>query len=240
MIEIFPAIDVIEGRCVRLTRGDFEDPTVYAENPVEVARCFAKAGFRRLHLVDLDGAKAGGVVNHGVLREICGNVNVSVEFGGGIADDADLRLVFESGAAQAICGSAAVLNPDRFSGWLRSFGAERIILAADARGEEVAISGWRRSAGRKVIDFIGAYAARGVQYVLCTDIERDGMMAGPAVDLYARIRAEFPELKLIASGGVSSLEDIRRLNDLGVYAVVVGKAIYEGRVRLKELAEFKC
>ena len=240
MIEIIPAIDVIDGKCVRLTQGDFAVKTIYAENPIEVARCFEKSGLRCLHLVDLDGAKQGRIVNHAALREITLNTRLSVEFGGGISSESDLQSAFSAGASQVICGSVAVKDPALFEAWLGKYGPEKIVLAADVRQELVALSGWQASSQQHILEFLKYYLARGVEYVLCTDIECDGVLQGPAFGLYQKMMDAFPATKLIASGGVSSIEDIRRLEEIGVYAVVVGKAIYEGKIGLKDLAGYKC
>jgi len=235
MIEIIPAIDLIDGKCVRLSQGDYLQKTVYNENPVEVAKMFEDAGIRRLHLVDLDGAKAQHIVNHTVLERIAKATNLQIDFGGGLKSDEDLRIAFESGASMITGGSIAVKSPAVFSAWIERFGAEKIILGADVKDEKIAVSGWTETTDLDLLSFIEVYVKQGITKVICTDISKDGMLQGTAVDLYAKILSKFPELYLIASGGVSSINDISILEEKGVPAVITGKAIYEGRIQLKDL-----
>ena len=234
-IEIIPAIDLIDGKCVRLKQGDYSQTKVYSENPLEVAKSFEAAGIRRLHLVDLDGAKAQHIVNHRVLRDIATQTSLIVDFGGGLKTDADLRIAFDNGAAMVTGGSIAVKNPETFVRWIEDYGADKIILGADAKDGIIAVSGWTESASVDLFSFIAGYHAKGVTQVICTDISRDGMMQGPAIDLYKSLLEQFPGLYLVASGGVSCMEDILALQRAGVPAVITGKAIYEGKIRLEEL-----
>lgn len=238
MIEIIPAIDIIEGKCVRLSQGDYAQKKVYNENPLEVAKEFEAAGIRRLHLVDLDGAKAKHIVNYKVLESIATHTDLTIDFGGGLKSDDDLRIAFESGAQMVTGGSIAVKEPDTFLSWLDKFGAERIILGADVKEEKIAVSGWIESTNLELLPFVKDFVERGVDKVICTDISKDGMLKGPSIDLYKRMLAEIPSLYLIASGGVSSMKDIEELNDANVPAVITGKAIYEGRIKMEEIASF--
>ena len=238
MIEIIPAIDLIDGKCVRLTRGDYEQKKIYNEDPLEVAKMFAGAGITRLHLVDLDGAKAQHIVNHKVLERICSFTNLIVDFGGGLKSDKDLQIAFECGASMITGGSIAVKNPDIFNNWINSFGSEKIILGADVMDEKVAVTGWTETTDRELIPFLKNYIDKGITKIICTDICKDGMLEGPAFDLYEKILGEFPQIYLIASGGVSSMADIEKLNNANVPAVILGKAIYEGKVKLNELSVF--
>ncbi|MBO7636994.1 MAG: 1-(5-phosphoribosyl)-5-[(5-phosphoribosylamino)methylideneamino]imidazole-4-carboxamide isomerase [Paludibacteraceae bacterium] len=238
MIEIIPAIDIIEGKCVRLSQGDYAQKKVYNENPLEVAKEFEAAGIRRLHLVDLDGAKAKHIVNYKVLESIATHTDLTIDFGGGLKSDEDLRIAFESGAQMVTGGSIAVKEPDTFLSWLDKFGAERIILGADVKEEKIAVSGWIESTNLELLPFVKDFVERGVDKVICTDISKDGMLKGPSIDLYKRMLAEIPSLYLIASGGVSSMKDIEELNDANVPAVITGKAIYEGRIKMEEIASF--
>jgi phosphoribosylformimino-5-aminoimidazole carboxamide ribotide isomerase len=240
MIEIVPAIDLLGGKCVRLTQGDFDAKKEYGSDPLGMARRFKEAGLRRLHLVDLDGARQGRVVQGALLKAIVAGTGSQIEFGGGIASDADIEMVFANGAVQAVCGSVAVKQRPLFEAWLRKYGKERIVLAADTKGGMVAISGWKDIYSLPVLDFISLYFDMGVEYVLCTDVTKDGELQGPAFELYRMILKECPGIKLIASGGVASLDDIRGLDALGVHAVVVGKALYEGRIKPEELVEMIC
>ena len=237
-MEIIPAIDLIDGKCVRLTQGDYLQKTVYNENPLEVAKSFEAAGIRRLHLVDLDGAKAQHVVNHRTLYDIATQTSLVVDFGGGIKTDADLRIAFDSGAAMITGGSIAAKNPETFIKWIEDYGAEKIILGADAINGIIAVSGWTESASIDLYSFIDDYRAKGVTQVICTDISRDGMMQGPAIDLYKNLLERFPGLYLVASGGVSCIEDIFALQKTGVPAVITGKAIYEGKIKIEELVKY--
>lgn len=235
MIEIIPAIDLIDGKCVRLSQGDYAQKTVYNENPLEVAKMFADAGIRRLHLVDLDGAKAHHIVNHKVLERITSGTDLVVDFGGGLKSDDDLRIAFECGASMVTGGSIAVKNPDVFSSWISKFGAEKIILGADVKNEKIAVGGWLETTELELLPFIKEYIRQGINKIICTDISKDGMLQGTATELYRKILLAQPDLYLIASGGVSSMEDLEQLQEACVPAVIIGKAIYEGRIKLKEL-----
>ena len=234
-MRIIPAIDLIDGKCVRLTQGDYGQKKVYNENPLEVARSFEDAGLQYLHLVDLDGAKAGRVTNWSVVEAITGDTSLKVDFGGGIKTSEEIDRLFKSGVHQVNLGSIAVKDPKRVELWIEQFGADRIILSADVRQEKVAISGWQEESGLSVFDFIAGYLGKGLRYVTCTDIRTDGMLQGPNVDLYRKILERFPDIRLIASGGVSAMDDIKVLASTGVDGVIVGKAIYEGRIELKEI-----
>jgi phosphoribosylformimino-5-aminoimidazole carboxamide ribotide isomerase len=236
-LEIIPAIDLIDGKCVRLTQGDYSQKKIYNENPLEVAKHFEAAGIRRLHLVDLDGAKARHIVNHKVLHSIATQTSLMIDFGGGLKTDADLRIAFENGAAMITGGSVAVNDPATFMRWIADFGADKIILGADAKDEMIAISGWTETVTIELTAFIADYRAEGVTQVICTDIGRDGMMQGPAVELYQYLLQRFPGLYLVASGGVSCMEDVFALQEAGVPAVIIGKAIYEGKIKLEELGD---
>lgn len=233
-IELIPAIDIINGQCVRLTKGDYDQKTVYGE-PLDMALEFERIGFQRLHVVDLDGAKSKHIVNENVLKAITTETSLTVDFGGGIKTDEDIEKAFVAGAALVTVGSVAVTNPDLFMGWLEKFGAERMILGADVRHGKISINGWKEDSGEDLLPFLQKYVDAGVKNVLCTEISKDGTLAGPAIELYQRIMEAYPELHLIASGGVSSKEDIEALDAAGIPAVVFGKAIYEGRIDLKEL-----
>ena len=233
-IELIPAIDIINGQCVRLTKGDYDQKTAYGE-PLDMALEFEHIGFQRLHVVDLDGAKSKHIVNENVLKAITTETRLTVDFGGGIKTDEDIEKAFAAGAAMVTVGSVAVTNPDSFMGWLEKFGAERMILGADVRHGKISINGWKEDSGEDLLPFLQKYVDAGVRNVLCTEISKDGTLAGPAIDLYQRIMEAYPELHLIASGGVSSKEDIEALDAAGIPAVVFGKAIYEGRIDLREL-----
>jgi len=238
VIEIIPAIDLIDGKCVRLSQGDYAQKIVYNENPLEVAKMFADAGIRRLHLVDLDGAKAHHIVNHQILEMITSSTDLIVDFGGGLKSDDDLRIAFECGASMITGGSIAVKNPDVFSSWITKFGGEKIILGADVKNEKIAVGGWLETTDLDLIDFVKNYLKLGISKVICTDISKDGMLQGPAIELYKKMLKAQPEMYLIASGGVSSMLDIELLHEAAVPAVITGKAIYEGRIKLKELSQF--
>ena len=238
MIELIPAIDIINGQCVRLTKGDYDQKTVYGK-PLDMALEFERIGFERLHVVDLDGAKSKHIVNDGVLKEITSQTRLTVDFGGGIKTDEDLEKAFASGAAMVTVGSIAVTEPERFMGWLEKYGAEKMILGADVRHGKISINGWKEDSAEDLLPFLKKYIDAGVKNVLCTEISKDGTLAGPAIDLYQRMMEAYPELHLIASGGVSSIADIEALDAAGIPAVVFGKAIYEGKIDLKELISFK-
>ncbi len=236
MIEIIPAIDLIDGKCVRLSQGDYEAKKVYNEDPLEVAKMFEGAGIRRLHLVDLDGAKAKHILNQSVLEKIASNTSLIIDFGGGVQSDEDIEIAFNSGASMVTGGSIAVRNKDLFTSWITKYGADKIILGADCKDHKIAVSGWQEATSVEVIPFIGDYNQKGISKVVCTDISKDGMLQGPSIDLYKDILNVFPNLYLIASGGVSCFQDILDLEKSGVPAVILGKAIYENRVTLKELS----
>ena len=239
MIELIPAIDIIDGQCVRLTKGDYDQKTVYRDSPAEVAKEFEQLGFKRLHVVDLDGAKSKHIVNDSVLRRITTDTNLTVDFGGGIKTDEDIEKAFEAGAAMVTVGSIAVTQPDLFIGWLNKYGAERMILGADVRNGKISINGWKEDSAEDLLPFLQKYIEAGVKNVLCTEISKDGTLQGPAIELYKEVMKEYPQLHLIASGGVSSKDDIEALDCAGIPAVVFGKAIYEGRINLKELVTTK-
>lgn len=238
MIKIIPAIDIIDGKCVRLTKGDYSTKKVYNESPLEVAKMFEDSGIKQLHLVDLDGAKQKKVVNYKVLEAITTHTNLDIDFGGGVQDDSDLEKVFDHGAKQVTGGSIAVKNPELFDKWLSHWGGEKIILGADAKEEMIAISGWEEKTSIDIYDFIEDKITKGVKYTISTDVAKDGLLQGPSFDLYKNIQSKFPELHIIASGGVSCLDDISQLNNLNLYGVIVGKAIYEGKISLQEISTF--
>ena len=239
MIELIPAIDIIDGQCVRLTKGDYDQKTVYRDAPAEVAREFEQLGFQRLHVVDLDGAKSKHIVNSEVLRRITTETRLTVDFGGGIKTDDDIEKAFEAGASMVTVGSIAVTQPDLFLGWLDKYGADRMILGADVRNGKISINGWKEDSAEDLLPFLKKYIDRGVKTVLCTEISKDGTLQGPAIELYRQVMAEYPQLHLIASGGVSSIDDIKALDAAGIPAVVFGKAIYEGQINLKELWDWQ-
>lgn len=238
MITIIPAIDLIDAKCVRLSQGDYNQKTVYNENPLEVAKMFEDAGITRLHLVDLDGAKARHIVNYKVLETIATKTNLVIDFGGGLKSDDDLRIAFESGAQMVTGGSIAVKDRETFLHWIEIYGAEKIILGADAKDKKIAVSGWQEVSELPILDFIESYTVKGIQKVISTDIARDGMLTGPSIDLYKEIIEGFPNLELIASGGIASMKDIHELNEMGIPGVITGKAIYEGRISLHEIRKF--
>lgn len=237
MIKIIPSIDLVDGKCVRLTQGNFDEKKIYDSDPVAVAKRFAEAGIERLHLVDLDGAKAGKVINHQILERIAAETKLKIDFGGGIKSDEDIQKVFDCGANQVTAGTIAVQNPKLVLSWIQKFGKDKIILGADVLNGIVRINGWVNPSEIKLFDFITNYQWHGIRYVLCTDIEKDGMMKGSSVDLYKSIIKQFPEMRVIASGGVSSIEEIKQLNKIGCYGVVIGKAIYENLISLEDLAK---
>ena len=235
MIELIPAIDIIEGQCVRLTKGDYDSKTVYRDSPAEVAKEFEQSGFKRLHVVDLDGAKSKHIVNSTVLSRITAETQLIVDFGGGIKTDEDIEKAFEAGASMVTVGSIAVTRPELFMGWLDKYGADRMILGADVRNGKISINGWKEDSTEDLLPFLKKYIDAGVKNVLCTEISKDGTLQGPAIGLYKDVMTAYPQLHLIASGGVSSIDDIRALDAAGIPAVVFGKAIYEGKINLKEL-----
>lgn len=238
MIELIPAIDVIDGKCVRLSQGDYQSKKVYNENPVEVAKMFEAHGIHRLHVVDLDGAVSKHVVNYKVLEALAGQTSLVIDFGGGIKSDEDLHIAFESGAQMVTLGSIAVKEPDTFNRWMEVYGSERIILGADAKDGKIAVNGWLECSRLELMPFLDDYIKKGVAKVLCTDISRDGMLNGPSLELYKQIMEVHPDLHLIASGGISGMKDIEALNEAGIPAVVFGKAFYEGRITLQDLKAF--
>ncbi|MEA1785306.1 1-(5-phosphoribosyl)-5-[(5-phosphoribosylamino)methylideneamino]imidazole-4-carboxamide isomerase [Arenibacter sp. GZD96] len=245
-MRIIPAIDIIDGKCVRLSKGDYSTKKIYNENPLEVAKEFEAHGIRYVHLVDLDGAKSKHVVNHKVLEKIASQTNLKIDFGGGLKTDADLQIAFESGANQITGGSIAVKDKEVFLGWIGRFGAEKIILGADALDEKVAVSGWMEESTEELIPFIKAYHEKGISYVICTDISKDGMLQGPSFDLYEKILAEtwtgehskLTRIRLIASGGISTFDELPKLAEIGCEGVIIGKAIYENKISLKQLENY--
>lgn len=237
-MEIIPAIDLIEGKCVRLTQGDYEQKKVYNELPLEVAKQFEDAGMKRLHLVDLDGAKAGVVKNWKVLETIAGKTNLIIDFGGGIKNEKDVQIVFDSGGAFATVGSIAVKNENEFVGWLKQYGAGKFLLGADVKDENIAIHGWQETTDVWIYDFIEKYIEHGIHQIFCTDVSKDGRLEGPSVNLYKNILQKFSKMHFIASGGVSSMKDLEELEAIGCCGAIVGKAIYENRISLKDLKAF--
>lgn len=237
MIEIIPAIDIIDGKCVRLSQGDYKSRKVYSENPVDVAKAFEDSGIRRLHVVDLDGAASCHVVNCKTLEAIATRTSLVVDFGGGLKSDEDLRIAFECGAQMVTGGSVAVKSPDLFCRWLAVYGGGKVILGADVKERKIAVNGWKDETSLELFPFLNDYIEKGVQTVICTDIHCDGMLNGPSVDLYKEIKSNFPALHLIASGGVGRLDDIFVLDEAGIEGVILGKAIYEGRISLPELSK---
>ncbi|MBX2815808.1 MAG: 1-(5-phosphoribosyl)-5-[(5-phosphoribosylamino)methylideneamino]imidazole-4-carboxamide isomerase [Saprospiraceae bacterium] len=238
-MEIIPAIDVIDGQCVRLSQGRYQDKTVYHKDPLEVAKSFAGAGLTRLHLVDLDGAKAKHVVNWRILERIAHQTDLSIDFGGGVKSDDDLRIVFESGADQATAGSIAATDPALFHRWLDHYGPSKLILGADLKEGKIATHGWQQSTEHGWEAFLTMHTDAGAETVICTDVAQDGMLQGPSSELYRNILETFPSVKLIASGGVSSLSDLQTLRELGCHGAIIGKAIYEGYISLIELERFQ-
>ena len=238
MIEIIPAIDILDGKCVRLSKGEYASKKIYSEKPLEVAKAFEDHGLKRLHVVDLDGAKSNHIVNYHTLYEIASNTSLTIDFGGGIKGDADLHIAFDNGASMVTLGSIAVRNPETLLEWIRYYGADRIILGADVKNQKIAINGWEEESEVELNAFLKHYTENGIKQVLCTDINRDGLLQGPSIELYQKLLEEFPGLYLMASGGVSSLDDIYQLEESKVSAVVLGKAIYERKISLKELEQF--
>ncbi|WP_034925482.1 1-(5-phosphoribosyl)-5-[(5-phosphoribosylamino)methylideneamino]imidazole-4-carboxamide isomerase [Gillisia sp. CAL575] len=241
-MRIIPAIDIIDGKCVRLSKGDYNTKKIYNENPLEVAKEFEAHGIKSLHLVDLDGAKSSHIVNYNILEQITNNTNLQVDFGGGLKSNKDLEIAFECGAHQITGGSIAVKNRDLFISWIEKYGSEKIILGADAKDEKVAISGWLEESKEELVPFINTYLKEGLQYVICTDISKDGMLEGPSFNLYEKILAETSEndkaIKLIASGGISTFDELPRLAEMGCEGTIIGKAIYENRISMKQLEGF--
>ena len=241
-MRIIPAIDIIEGKCVRLSKGDYNTRKIYNENPLEVAKNFEAHGIQYLHLVDLDGAKSKNIVNHKILEEIASKTSLKIDFGGGLKTDKDLQIAFECGAQQITGGSIAVKDPEVFKSWIQKVGPEKIILGADANNEKIAVSGWQEESNKELIPFIREYQQEGINYVICTDISKDGMLEGPSFELYRRILEETSsddkKLKLIASGGISTFSELPKLAELGCEGTIIGKAIYEGRIQMKELEKF--
>jgi len=238
MIELVPAIDLINGKCVRLTQGDYDTEKVYSDDPLEIAKIFEGCGIKRLHVVDLDGAREGRIINYKTLNRIASKASLVIDFGGGLKSDKDLEIAFENGAQMITGGSIAVKSPQLFEAWLKRFGAERIILGADAKDEKIAVGGWQETTAKDLIPFIEDYHQKGVTKVICTDIGRDGMLQGPSTDLYKKIRQALPNVYLIASGGVSSIKDIEALENAGIPAVIFGKAFYEGHITPKDLEKW--
>lgn len=237
-MEIIPAIDIIEGKCVRLTKGDFSQKKIYNEDPVEVAMEFEDAGLKRLHLVDLDGARLGNVRNWKVLENIASRTKLIIDFGGGVKSEDDVKILFNSGAALATVGSIAVKEPEEFLRWLKSFGPNKFLLAADVKDEKIVVKGWTETTDLDIYDFIAQQIENGITQVFCTDVSKDGLLEGPAIELYKTIHEKFQDLYLVASGGVSNREDLYQLNEVGCGGVIIGKAFYEGRITLEEVMEF--
>ncbi|MBL7890474.1 MAG: 1-(5-phosphoribosyl)-5-[(5-phosphoribosylamino)methylideneamino]imidazole-4-carboxamide isomerase [Bacteroidia bacterium] len=238
MIEIIPAIDLIDGKCVRLSQGDYAQKTIYNENPLEVAKMFEDIGIKRLHLVDLDGAKAGKVINQKVLAIIASQTKLTIDFGGGIKTDESIQSVFDAGAHMATIGSIAVKNKELFFSWLQKYGANKIMLGADVKDEKIAVSGWLESTDITIFDFMEENIQQGVSNIFCTDISKDGLLQGPSSELYKKIIGRFKNINFIASGGVSCIKDVEELNAIGCNAVIVGKAIYEGKITITELKKY--
>jgi len=237
-MRIIPAIDIIEGKCVRLSKGDYSTKKIYSESPLEVAKQFEEHGITSLHLVDLDGAKSNTIVNYKVLEQIATKTSLSIDFGGGIKNDESLKIAFESGAKQITGGSIAVKNETLFSEWISKYGNKKMILGADANNEKIAISGWMEESDLDLVDFIKKYMEKSIEYVICTDIAKDGMLIGPSFDLYKKIIVQCPGIKLIASGGISTFDELPKLAAMGCEGTIIGKAIYENRISLKQLENF--
>jgi phosphoribosylformimino-5-aminoimidazole carboxamide ribotide isomerase len=237
-MRIIPAIDIIEGKCVRLSKGNYDTKIIYNENPLEVAKSFEAHGIEYLHLVDLDGAKSSKIVNYKILEQIATQTSLKIDFGGGLKSDDDLRIAFESGANQITGGSIAVKNRAIFEKWISEYGSEKIMLGADAKDEKIAVSGWLEESNEDLVPFIQDYQNKGIQYVICTDIAKDGMLQGPSFDLYGKILAKAKGVKLIASGGISTFDELPKLAELGCEGTIIGKAIYEGRITLKQLEDY--
>ncbi|SHI74613.1 1-(5-phosphoribosyl)-5-[(5-phosphoribosylamino)methylideneamino] imidazole-4-carboxamide isomerase [Mesonia phycicola] len=237
-MRIIPAIDIIDGKCVRLSKGDYNTKKIYNESPLEVAKQFQAHGIQHLHLVDLDGAKSKHIVNYKILEEIALKTKLNIDFGGGLKSDEDLKIAFESGAKQITGGSIAVKDKVIFESWIEKYGAEKIILGADAKDEKIAVSGWQEDSEEELIPFIQKYQEKGIQYVICTDISKDGMLEGPSFELYKKILEECSQVKLIASGGISTFDELPKLAKMGCEGTIIGKAIYENRISLKQLESY--
>lgn len=237
-MRIIPAIDLIDGKCVRLSKGDYSTQKTYSENPLEVAKAFEAHGIKYLHLVDLDGAKSKHVVNHKVLETIASKTSLKIDFGGGLKSNEDLKIAFESGAHQITGGSIAVKEPKTFEQWITTYGSDKIILGADVQGDRIATDGWLETSDHRLVDFVKDFYAKGIHYVICTDISKDGMLQGPSFDVYQNLLQEQPNIKLIASGGISAFEELPKLEAMGCEGTIIGKAIYENKIALKELENF--
>lgn len=237
-MRIIPAIDIIEGRCVRLSKGDYSTSKIYNEHPLEVARQFQDHGIEYLHLVDLDGAREGEIVNHRILEDLAGKTSLQIDFGGGLRTDSDLRIAFESGASQITGGSIAVKDPETFDSWITQYGGKKIILGADVHGRNLAVNGWTEASEKELFPFVEDYLKKGIEYVICTDISKDGMLEGPSLELYQEMREQLQGLQLIASGGITGMDELYQLSEMGCEGAIIGKAIYEGRISLKQLEQF--
>jgi phosphoribosylformimino-5-aminoimidazole carboxamide ribotide isomerase len=237
-MRIIPAIDLIDGKCVRLSKGDYNTQKTYSENPLEVAKAFEAHGIKYLHLVDLDGAKSKHIVNYKVLETIASKTSLKIDFGGGLKSNADLKIAFESGAHQITGGSIAVKKPKTFEQWITTYGSDKIILGADVQGDRIATDGWLETSDHRLVNFVKDFYAKGIQYVICTDISKDGMLQGPSFDVYQNLLQEQPYIKLIASGGISAFEELPKLEAMGCEGTIIGKAIYENKIALKELENF--
>lgn len=237
-MRIIPAIDLIDGKCVRLSKGDYSTQKTYSENPLEVAKAFEAHGIKYLHLVDLDGAKSKHIVNHKVLETIASKTSLKIDFGGGLKSNEDLKIAFESGAHQITGGSIAVKKPKTFEQWITTYGSDKIILGADVQGDCIATDGWLETSDHRLVDFVKDFYAKGIHYVICTDISKDGMLQGPSFDVYQNLLQEQPNIKLIASGGISAFEELPKLEAMGCEGTIIGKAIYENKIALKELENF--
>lgn len=237
-MKIIPAIDLIDGKCVRLSKGDYATKKIYSQNPLEVAKSFEAHGIQYLHLVDLDGAKSNSIVNHKILEQIATKTSLKIDFGGGLKSDSDVKIAFNSGANQITGGSIAVKNPALFEDWIIKYGSQKIILGADVNNEKIAISGWLENTNEDIIPFVQNYQIKGIQYVICTDIAKDGMLEGPSFDLYKKILSQISTIKLIASGGICTFDELPKLAELGCYGTIIGKAIYENKITLKQLENY--
>lgn len=237
-MRIIPAIDIIDGKCVRLSKGDYSTKIIYNENPLEVAKSFENHGIEYLHLVDLDGAKSNRIVNYKIIEQIASKTKLKIDFGGGLKSDLDVKIAFESGATQITGGSIAIKNSELFEEWIAFYGSEKVILGADALNEKVSVSGWLENTNEDLIPYIKRYQNKGIQCVICTDISKDGMLEGPSFELYSRILSETPTIKLIASGGISTFEELPKLAEMGCEGTIIGKAIYEGRITLKQIENY--